>query len=93
MLQACGFPGPASPAERASLESCRTDADRIYNAQNRYQLSERSSTDSPFSGGSQPATPSDGLADQYGHEQMIADCMKRSAAVPVSGSAADNQRD
>lgn len=73
-LGACAFPPPLSPIDMATQQECRSEAERIYNAQNRYQLSERSSIDSPFSGGGQPATPSDGLADQYSHETMVSDC-------------------
>jgi hypothetical protein len=84
-LAGCAFPGPLSESQRDALASCRSDADRVYNAQNRYQLSERSSIDSPFSGGTQPDTPSDQLSNQYSHDEMVSDCLKRSNAVPVTG--------
>jgi hypothetical protein len=84
-LAGCDFPGPLSPADRAALETCRSDADRVYNAQNRYQLSERDSRDTPFSAGTQTAQPSDGLADQYGHEVMVSDCLRHNEA----GTAAE----
>ncbi len=100
-LAGCGFPPPESKADREVLTSCRQDADRVYNTQNRYQLSEQGSRDSPFSGGTQAATPSQGLADQYSHEQAVSDCVRHGnagaealpdpasapAAAPASGNA------
>jgi hypothetical protein len=84
-LAGCGFPPPQSAAERSASEGCREDANRIYNAQNRYQLSERDSPDTPFSGSTPPPLPSDGLSDRYGFDQMVSNCERRSVAVPVSG--------
>jgi hypothetical protein len=75
LISGCGFSPPQSSQEREALQSCRSDADRIYDAQNRYQLSERDARDTPFSGGGQVASPSDGLADQYSHERMVESCL------------------
>ncbi len=100
-LSACAFPGPESKADRETLQSCRAEADRVYDAQNRYQLSERDMHDTPFSGSGQPTTPSDGLADQYSHEVRVEDCVRHGdataetapppttapAAAPASGVA------
>lgn len=77
---ACGFSPPQNASERLTLATCRSEADRIYNVRNRAQLSERSSTDSPFSGAAQPGLPSDGLADRYSHERMVDDCVRQGAA-------------
>jgi len=85
LLAGCGFPPPQSETERAASDGCRDDANRIYNAQNRYQLSERASPDTPFSGSTPPPLPSDGLSDKYGYDQMVSNCLRRSEAVPVSG--------
>jgi hypothetical protein len=83
-LTGCGFPPPQSEAERAAADGCRDDANRIYNAQNRYQLSERPSPDTPFSGSTPPPLPSDGLSDKYGYDQMVSDCLRRNEAVPTN---------
>jgi hypothetical protein len=85
LLAGCGFPPAESQSERAASDSCRDDANRTYNAQNRAQLSERASPDTPFSGSSLPPLPSDGLSETYGYEQMVETCLKRSSAVPVAG--------
>ena len=100
-LGGCAFPGPETKADRETLQSCRAEADRVYDAQNRYQLSERDMHDTPFSGSGQPTTPSDGLADQYAHENRVEDCVRHGdataetapppttapAAAPASGVA------
>jgi len=89
-LGGCAFSGPSSPQDREVLASCRAEADRVYNAQNRYQLSERDSRDTPFSGSGQPTSPSDGLADQYTHERRVDDCVRHGDAgdsVPSPNSA------
>jgi hypothetical protein len=83
-LSACGFSPPLSETQRAAIDACRSDADRTYNAQNRYQLSERDTRDTPFSSTAAP-TQSDTLSDQYGHDQLVSDCVNHSAAVPVAG--------
>jgi hypothetical protein len=83
----CGFPAPQSGVERAAADDCREDANRQYNAQHRDELAERDSRDTPFSGATPPPLPSDGLSDRYAFEQSVDTCLKRSAAVPVSGAA------
>ena len=80
-LGGCGFSPPTSTADRQTLADCRSDADRVYNARNRAQLSERNDPDTPFSGSNQPSTPSDGLADRYSHNAMVADCVKHGQTV------------
>jgi hypothetical protein len=84
----CSFPPPLSPNDREALDSCRSEADRIYNVQNRYQLSERDSRDSPFSAGTQVPQPSDGLADQYSHDEMVSDCLRHNDAEPAAETPA-----
>jgi hypothetical protein len=84
-LSGCGFSPPLSEGQREAQQSCREDANRIYNAQNRAQLSERSSPDTPYSGATPPPLPGDGLSEQYGFDQMVRSCLDRSEAVPVAG--------
>ena len=88
MLAGCGFSPPLSAGDRATLETCRSDADRAYNAQNRGQLSERNGSDSPFSGGAQRASPSDGLADRYSHERVVSDCVRYGSSEPAGNPPA-----
>lgn len=87
-LAGCGFPPPQTPEDRVALTTCRSEADRVYGVQNRAQLSERNSIDTPFSAGSQPGQPSDGLADRYSQEQMIDDCLRHGPDARLPGSPA-----
>jgi hypothetical protein len=88
-LAGCGaFPGPQAPQDRETLQDCRADAERVYAAQNRYQLSEQNNRDTPFSGNGQPATPSDGLADQYAHANRVDDCVRHGGVVDTPAEPA-----
>jgi predicted small lipoprotein YifL len=78
-LAGCGFSGPMNTEDRAALDTCRSDAERQFNAQHREQLSQRDSTDSPFSGDSLPSDPNRGLSDRYEHEQMVDHCLHANA--------------
>ncbi len=84
-LAGCAFPGAQNDVQREAAQDCGSEANRIYNAQNRTQLSERDTTDTPFSAGGPPPGPSAGLSDRYGYDQLVADCLKRSEAVPAAG--------
>lgn len=68
---------PTPPEKAAALSACRAQADRVYNAQNRYQLSERDSTGSPFSGTGSTQSQTNQLADQYSHRQAVDDCVRQ----------------
>lgn len=80
LLGGCN-PAPRQSAEdRTAVNDCRQESDRIFAAQNRYQLSERPSPDTPFSANNLPGTPNDGLSEQYQREQLLDTCMARSTA-------------
>jgi hypothetical protein len=78
-LGACGLSAPMNAEDRAALDTCRSDAERQFNAQHREILSERDGTDSPFSGDTLPVNPNRGLSDQYEHEQMVDHCLHANA--------------
>ena len=85
-IGACSAPPPrSSNSDQQAIAGCRAEADRVYNAQNRYQLSERDSRDTPNSGSGTTENPAAGLSDLYSHDQMVDDCLNHSAAVPVTG--------
>ncbi len=72
-----GLPGGGGDAARQDLVAqCRADADRVYAAQNRYQLSERDSGDTPFSGTGTTQTANRALADQYSQRQSVNQCVR-----------------
>ena len=89
-LAGCGFSPPLTTSQRDAQQSCREDANRIYNTQNRYQLSERPSPDTPYSGATPPPLPGDGLSDKYSFDNMVSSCLARSEAVPAAGDAPPN---
>ena len=76
-LSGCGLYTRPSAEDREARRDCDAEADRVFAARNRYQLSERSSIDSPFAGNTLPANPSDGLADQYTQDRLVDSCLAR----------------
>jgi hypothetical protein len=84
-LGACGLSTPMTSEHREALDTCRADTERVFNTQHRELLSERDSSDSPYSGNTLPIDPNRGLADRYQHEQMVDNCM-RSAGEPGSSN-------
>ncbi len=86
LVSACSAGPQQSSSAQEALSGCRAEANRVYDAQNRYQLSERSSLDTPNSGSGTAENPASGLSDKYGHDRMVDDCLNHSSAVPVVGS-------
>jgi hypothetical protein len=79
-LAACSF-GPAQTSDdREAVADCKQESDRIYAARNRDQLSERDSSDTPFSGNNLPYNPSAGLGDEFQRDQFLDTCLAHSAA-------------
>jgi hypothetical protein len=72
----CAFSPPLTQEERVRQETCRSEVDRVYNAQNRYQLSERSTLDAPLSSYGLPSDTARGLSDRYARDQQIGDCVR-----------------
>ena len=77
-LGGCGLYHPMSTEDREATATCNAEVDRVFAAQNRYQLSERDSSDSPYAGSSLPNNPSTGLSDRYQQDQMVDKCLARS---------------
>jgi hypothetical protein len=73
-----GGGGKITPEDREAIADCGKQSDRIYAARNRYELSERDTSDTPFSGNTLPYNPSAGL--QYERDEYLDDCLNRSAA-------------
>ena len=82
-LGGCGLYHPVSADEREATSACNAEVDRVFAAQNRYQLSERDSSDSPYAGNSLPNNPSTGLSDRYQQDQMLDKCLARSGGEPA----------
>ncbi len=70
-----GCSQPRSGAELERQQACGQQADRQFEKQNRYLMSERDQTATPFSSSGLPGDPTRGLNDQYGRDRMVDDCM------------------
>ncbi len=82
-LAACQFPAPSSEQLQARAV-CRQEANRIYAAQNRAQLSQRDTSYAPFSANTLPSDPTRGLYSQYGYQQIEDQCLNGRNTAPSS---------
>jgi hypothetical protein len=97
LLAAGCTPPPPSSASRASagaVASCRASTNQSFDRQNRYLLSERSQTDTPFSTSFNSGDTTRGLTQRYDYDNQMASCLAASnapqnanTAATVSGSA------
>lgn len=91
-LASCGAPLPQTPASRSSaaaVASCRASTEAAFNRQNRYLLSERDQTDTPFSTSGLPGVTTRGLTQRYDYDNDLQNCLAASnassaAATPVA---------
>jgi hypothetical protein len=79
-LGGCGLYTRPTAEEQDTRSDCNAEADRIFAAQNRYQLSERNSTDTPYAGNTLPSNPTAGLSDQYAQDKLVDNCLRRGGA-------------
>ena len=78
-------PGPrpqtaASRSNAAAVASCRASTESSFNRQNRYLLSERDTTDSPFSTSGVTGITTRGLTQRYDYDTQLASCLSASGA-------------
>lgn len=81
-------PRPQNAATRAAdanYAACRTRTDAIYDQQNRYLLSERSTIDSPYSTTGLPGNTAKGLSRQFQRDSNMQDCLDNGTAAAGSG--------
>jgi hypothetical protein len=87
-LAGCAAPQSQTPETRASAAAaaaCRTSTETSFNRQNRYLLSERDTTDSPFSTSGVTGITTRGLTQQYDYNRQLSSCLSSSnssAAAP-----------
>ncbi len=74
---------PATRASAAAVASCRSSANQAFDRQNRFLLSERSTTDSPFSTSGDPGVTTRGLTERYDYDTQLQSCLAASD-VPAS---------
>jgi hypothetical protein len=63
------------PAEMSHEQSCGQQADRQFDKQNRYLMSEQDQSATPFSSSGVIGDTSHGLDDQYRRDRMVDDCL------------------
>ena len=92
-LAGCAGPRPQTAATRsnaASVASCRASTESSFNRQNRFLLSERSTTDAPFSTSGVTGITTRGLTRQYDYDTQLDSCLARAGASPA-GNTTDAQ--
>lgn len=77
-LAGCQQQAPRSRADTASRQACRDAVDRVYNAQNRADLSRRDERDYAFAGSYNSGIVTRGISARYGRDQMVTDCVQSS---------------
>lgn len=86
-LAGCAAPRPQTPVTRASAAaaaSCRASTESSFNRQNRYLLSERNTTDAPFSTSGVTGITTRGLTQQYDYGTQLQDCLTASGGGTAS---------
>ncbi len=89
-LAAC-TPPPSTSVSRANasaLASCRASTDSSFNRQNRYLISERDTTDAPFSTSGVSGITTRGLTQRYDYDTALASCLQASNAPTLATSPA-----
>ena len=77
---------PRSRADAAATAACRAEADRVYAAQNRADLSQRDQRDTPLSSSYASGITSRGLGTLFGFDNQVSSCVSNSSA-PGTGAA------
>ena len=83
MLAGCAGPRPQTAQTRASAAArakCQASTEQAFNRQNRYLLSERDTTDAPFSSSGVTGITTRGLTQRYDYESDLASCLSASQA-------------
>ena len=73
---ACQAPSTRTPADRQARAACREAVDRVYQAQNRADLSRRDDRDAAFAGGYVSGIVTRGISSRYGRDQMVSECVQ-----------------
>ena len=77
-----GCTAPLSQADLDRQDDCRQQADRQFDKQNRYLMSEQDQTGTPFSSHGFPGDTTRGLDDLYRHDRMVDDCLHDAGSAP-----------
>jgi hypothetical protein len=87
-LASCGLYTRPTSEDREARQDCDAEADRIFAVRNRYQMSERDSTNTPYAGNTLPSNPTAGLSDQYEEDKLVDSCLAHGTNAAASANAA-----
>ena len=80
------LPQTASTRSSAAAQaSCRASTEQSFNRQNRYMLSERDTTDAPFSTSGVTGITTRGLTQRYDYDTQLAACLSESGNSGAGG--------
>ena len=80
---------PRSRADAAAAAACRAEADRVYAAQNRADLSRRDQRDTPFASSYNSGITSRGLGTLFGFNNQVSSCVSSSTNSTAAGATVD----
>ncbi len=69
-----------SKADAGAIQECRSRTEAAFNRQNRYLLSERDTTDSPFSTSGNTGITTQGLSQRYALDTQLSNCIQSKTA-------------
>ncbi len=87
-LAGCGLYNRPTSEDQEARRDCDAESDRIFAARNRYQMSERDGSDTPYSANTLPSNPTAGLSDQYEQDKLVDACLAHSGAGTPAAPAA-----
>lgn len=90
MLAAGCQSAPRSRADAAAAAACRAEADRVYAAQNRADLSRRDQRDTPFASSYNSGITSRGLGTLFGFDNQVSSCVSNSTNSTAAGASVDS---
>ncbi len=74
LLFACG--PPETPQQRSAYQACRNQAEQQYSIQDRSSLFQTDSSLTPYAGPSANFAPTQNLANQFAHREMVQACLR-----------------
>ncbi len=92
MLAAGCQSAPRSRADASARAACRAEADRVYAAQNRADLSRRDQRDTPFASSYNSGITSRGLGTLFGFDNQVSSCVSNSTNSTAAGAVVDPGR-
>ncbi|MGH7102714.1 MAG: hypothetical protein ACREFJ_09990 [Acetobacteraceae bacterium] len=90
LLSACG--PPQTPQQRAAYQACRNQAEQQFSIQNRSSLFQSDSSLTPYTAQSANFAPTQNLANQFAHRQMVQACLRGATGpAPVAPQGGSGQ--